>query len=245
MINRLKKFIERLTGYWIWKRIHLPTGTDLEVDLEKINLSGSKIVFDVGANIGQTALYYNKIFKSAHIYSFEPVKKSFEELLYRTKNLPKIQAENIGFGEKDEKIEITLDINPTSTSNSLKPELMNNDQNGGKEVLKICKIDSFCKERNIDNIDFLKIDTEGWEIQTLLGAEKLLSERNIKAILCEVGFTKENRRNTPFQDLNSFMADKGYFFYGLYDISLIQLKSGGHYGNALFVDNKYLMKSIH
>ena len=73
-----------------------------------------------------------------------------------------------------------------------------------------------------------------------MGAQGLLMKKNIKAILCEVGFTNENKRNTPFQELNNLLMDQGYFFYGLYEISHIQLKSGGHYGNALFISREYL-----
>ncbi|UII25810.1 FkbM family methyltransferase [Fulvivirga maritima] len=240
MLNKLKKTLELITGYWIYQKRHLPVGTDLEVDLQRINLLKSMIVFDVGANIGQTATYFNKLFPRATIYSFEPVKKSYEELKDNTQNLPRVKANNIGFGERNESIEITLNPNPTCTANSLKPELMNTNSNGVKETLDIKKIDTFCEENGLKNIDFLKIDTEGWEIQTLMGAANTIAKHNIKAIICEVGFTNENNRNTPFQRVNEYMSNNGFYFYGLYDISHIQLKKGSHYGNALFINTRYL-----
>ena len=240
MLNKLKRILERITGYWIFQRRHLPVGTDLQVDLRRINLLKSSVVFDVGANIGQTAIYFNKVFPDATIYSFEPVKRSFDELLENTQNFPRVKANHVGFGEHNESLEITLNSNPTSTGNSLKPNLMNTSPDGIKEILSIQRIDTFCEENDIGNIDFLKIDTEGWEIQTLVGASKKIAEGKIKAIICEVGFTNENHRNTPFQMVNEFMANNEYYFYALYDISHIQLKKGSHYGNALFISKEHL-----
>jgi tRNA1(Val) A37 N6-methylase TrmN6 len=58
-----------------------PSGLDLAYDLKRI-LDGNQLqtVFDVGANVGQTALYFNKHFPNANIYSFEPVKGTFGTL---------------------------------------------------------------------------------------------------------------------------------------------------------------------
>ncbi len=242
MLHKAKKILESITGYWIYKKKHLPIGSDFEVDLQRLNLIDSKVVFDVGANVGQTALHYHEIFSSATIYSFEPVKKSYAELVSNTKNLSRIQTENIGLGEQDEPVEITLNPNPTCTGNSLNPEIMYNAPNGIKETLDIRKVDSFCKNRGIEGIDLLKIDTEGWEIQTLLGATDQIKNKRIKAILCEVGFTKENIRNTPFNNLNAYMAENGYFFFGIYGINHLYLKEGNHFGNALFVSKEYLSR---
>jgi hypothetical protein len=46
-------------------------------------------------------------------------------------------------------------------------------------------LDRFVAEMEIDRIDFLKIDVEGWEPNILKGAEPTLRQGQIKAILCE------------------------------------------------------------
>ena len=50
--------------------------------------------------------------------------------------------------------------------------------------VKIDTIDNFCKEKNINFIDVLKIDTEGSELEVLEGAKNMLSKTNI--ILIEI-----------------------------------------------------------
>ena len=155
MINKIKKSLENFTGYWIYKKKHLPIGTDLNIDLKRLKLKDSQIVFDVGANIGQTALVYSELFKYADIYSFEPVKLTFEELTKNTKRLNKVKSFHFGFGQKNEKVDIILNPNPICTANSLNSAIMNTD--GVKETLTIKTIDHFCSSKKINEIDFLKI----------------------------------------------------------------------------------------
>jgi hypothetical protein len=63
-------------------------------------------------------------------------------------------------------------------------------------------------------------------------------------LLCEVGFTDENKRNTSFNEINNFLNDNNFVFYGLYDISLIQLRKFTHYSNALYINREYLKELI-
>ena len=44
------------------------------------------------------------------------------------------------------------------------------------EIVNVTSIDSFCKKKNIDKIDLLKIDTEGHEAKVLKGANKMLKK---------------------------------------------------------------------
>ena len=50
--------------------------------------------------------------------------------------------------------------------------------------VKTESIDNFCSRKNIENIDVLKIDTEGTEFEVLIGAKNILSKTDI--ILIEV-----------------------------------------------------------
>ena len=71
-------------------------------------------------------------------------------------------------------------------------------------------LDNFCLNKKIENIDVLKIDTEGNDLNVLKGAKKLLSENKIKAIYTEISSTKinfkEKEKNT-IDFLNSYNFD--------------------------------------
>ena len=67
-----------------------------------------------------------------------------------------------------------------------------------KKIEDFCEIniqtqtlDDFCINKNINNIDVLKIDTEGNELNVLKGAEKLLSKKKIMLIYVEISESKD------------------------------------------------------
>jgi hypothetical protein len=144
-------------------------------------------------------------------------------------------------GENSEEVEIDIFEGPASVLNSLKKEAMNQ-QGNLKETIQVKRGDDFCRENNITQIDLLKIDTEGFEIPVLKGFSKMISESRVKAIYCEVGFSPKNLRNTYVNDLMDFAAMNDFIFFGMYEVSNIQIKRGTNYGNILFVNKAALNK---
>ena len=119
--------------------------------------------------------------------------------------------------------------------NSLRHDIMNNSDDAKEELIKIETLEYFCSKNKIQKIDLLKIDTEGFEINVLKGAENMLRNGNVSFIYCETGFQKSNLRNTYFPELCEYLAEKGYYFFGLYQMDYHDWKRGNHLGNALFV----------
>jgi predicted O-methyltransferase YrrM len=68
----IKQFLQDLTGYYIHKNSELEIGASLKIDINRFLDSDVRIVLDIGANIGQSALVYAREFKDATIFSFEP-----------------------------------------------------------------------------------------------------------------------------------------------------------------------------
>jgi hypothetical protein len=52
------------------------------------------------------------------------------------------------------------------------------------QEIKVVKLDTFCLKKNIKKIDILKIDVEGFELQVLQGASKILN--NTDYIIIEI-----------------------------------------------------------
>ena len=68
------------------------------------SVKDSPIFFDVGANIGQSALEYNAMFPNSKIFSFEPFPTTFQTLKANVKHLGGIQIHPFGFGNSEEVI---------------------------------------------------------------------------------------------------------------------------------------------
>ena len=63
-------------------------------------------------------------------------------------------------------------------------------------------IDNYMKIKNISKIDFLKIDTEGYEYEIVKALNNL---KNIKLILFEHHYDDMIKKGYKFSDINSFL----------------------------------------
>lgn len=162
--------------------------------LKRVSLRMAKskkplVLFDVGANIGKYALTLLKTFpESSNIYGFEPSKKTFEELK-RNLGVHDVKLFNIGFGEKKEHINL-YSIGENTTLASAYQRESNENETVHVEQIEISTIDAFCKNHNIDKIDFLKVDVEGYEINVFKGASEMFKNNKINTIQFEFGGTQ-------------------------------------------------------
>ncbi len=190
----------------------IPNGRFVALDIirsrEEIN-----IVFDVGANIGQTALSFNKAFPKAKIYSFEPVKSTYDTLVKNCSNALNIRPENTALGT--EKGTLNISINEDSEVNSLYN--VTDRSSDFSEIILVESGNNYCASKNIQCIDLLKIDTEGFELHVLKGFDSSFLRDQIKFIYCEVGFDREDRYKTHFSDIEAYLKDLGFVTSGFYE----------------------------
>ena len=86
--------------------------------------------------------------------------------------------------------------------------------------VEVVTIDEFASARNIRQIELMKVDVEGGELNVLHGAQGLIKERRIKAIQFEVGDAYPVRR-TWMHDFYDLLT--GYSLYRLLPNSLLPL----------------------
>lgn len=237
----VKSLVDRYTGYWVYKSRYLPIGADMKLDIvQRIGYAGVETIFDVGANQGQTYVKLRSDFPEAFIHCFEPVGATFEILDARMHGDVRAKASRAAFGAHVGQKTIRLFANADDL-NSLRDDLMSTDAGAMEERVEIDTIDNYCRANAIDRIDLLKIDTEGYEMEVLQGAMTGLKAASISFLLCEVGFTMRNTRNTNIHVITEFLAELHYSFYGLYDVSHYW-SDRVSFGNALFVHESIVQK---
>ena len=135
-------------------------------------LSDSKVVFDVGANLGNHTLFWAKKLNTDVIYSFEPYIPNFERLLHNVQNnlLDNVYPINKAIGKKEGYTCVKEFHEDNYGGTTLNEEI----QSEGE--IEVITIDSFVKEKKIESVDFIKIDTEGYEVSVLDGAQKTISK---------------------------------------------------------------------
>ena len=149
---------------------------------------GKVTIFDIGANIGDYSKEIKKVFPHSMIYAFEPNINTFKSLEDRLSNTD-IKRFCIGLSScaSNQKIYTYASDNQSPHASIYKEVL--SDLHRINEILEVefeaISLDEFCKNHEIERINFLKIDTEGHELEVILGAEKMISEGKIEIIQFE------------------------------------------------------------
>ncbi|MGH9913837.1 MAG: FkbM family methyltransferase, partial [Pyrinomonadaceae bacterium] len=204
-------------------------GVDLELDLARF-AAGIPIatIFDVGGNFGQTATRFALAFPTATIFTFEPVPTSFERLVKAVEHNDRIKAFNIALGETAGSVSMNLTHHAGSNS------ILENPSAIGKIDVQSDTVDSVAHQNGVETIDLLKIDVEGYELQVLKGAGKLLSEGRIRFVFAECVFSPDTEApHTSFFDLHQALDRVGFCFVTYYAQSF-GLRLGCALGNVLY-----------
>jgi FkbM family methyltransferase len=173
-------------------------------------------------------------FPASTIYCFEPVAKTYQLLAENVKDDQGIKAFNFALGADKREMEIFLFQN--SQWNSLsQPVCERAKKNGGSsEFITVDTVDNFVKQNNIQKIDILKSDTEGYEMEVLKGAKNCLENQIIEYLYLEAGFNEKDTQHTYFPRLIDELEKYGYGFAGLFEKSYTQ-NDILLYANALFM----------
>ena len=143
-----------------------------------------KIVVDIGAHKGEFLKHIKKIKSIRKVYSLEPQKKVYEELLKEIDN-KKYFAYNIAISNRNGKQKMQInDFSMTSTlskvnENSIYYKIKNliiGNKKKKFEYIKTEKLDLFTKKRKLNKIDLLKVDTEGHELNVVKSGLKTLKK---------------------------------------------------------------------
>lgn len=236
--RNFKTTFERMTGSKIYRN-SLPFGITCFLDIERqFGRDCISTVFDVGANAGQSALTYAREFPRAQIYSFEPVPATYQKLVAQTARHPNVHPYNIGMGRQPGRV--TIHVNPNDLRSSVKlhrPE-------DHSEIISLDTMDGFVEKQKLRTIDFLKIDTEGFDLEVLAGAETLLKEHRVHLIQCECEPAPRTNEWVSFPALAEFLEGYGYRVFGVYEQR--PEWDGGNYipfWNAIFICEKLVPHS--
>lgn len=204
----LKLFLRRILGPHISRSIKKILGCEKidEVDLIYEALSGkikSKVMVDVGAHFG------GSLERFAHdgwrIYAFEPDPQNRAILSSYCRNISGVTIDSRAVSNQDNedrpfyKSEVSTGISSLSSFHSTHKQI---------GTVSTVTLKSIFRENDIKSLGFLKIDTEGHDLFVLQG----MPWENVKpdVILCEFEDRKTKSHGYDFNDMASYLVDKGY-----------------------------------
>ena len=153
-----------------------PIGADLGTDLQRL-LGGTPhpVVFDIGANVGEFLTRIRVNLPAAVMHVFEPSPEVFQVLQRTAGELPGVTLNNIAMGPRRE--ERLLQEHTASQMSSLLPPGPAAWSEVRRETsVRVETVDAYCAERGIPSIDLLKIDTQGYDLEVLRGAERMVAD---------------------------------------------------------------------
>lgn len=123
-------------------------------------------VIDGGACLGDSALVFsNAVGFNGKVFAFDPVSEHLEILAHNTKQFPHLNVVVMPYGLSDK----NTDFAPI-VLNQYSPGFRSGDQD-----IPSRSIDYLVNNKTIAEIDFIKLDIEGAEMETLLGASESIN----------------------------------------------------------------------
>ena len=206
----------------IYSQKNKVSGCNLFKDLKSLLKSESPVCFDVGANEGQTIKLLQEVFRSPRIYAFEPSSEVFTKLRSRryrsdvflynfTLGRQNSQEEFINYEDSRLSSFFPLSTDEESQFGHLKIK--------AKESVEIKTIDWFLTRYQINEIDLLKIDTQGYDLQVLQGASESFRRGSIKNVYVELNFLKLYENQADAQQITRFLTEHNFHLVDYYEKS--------------------------
>ncbi len=202
-----------------------------------------KTVLDIGANEGQFAEEIYDIFLEANIYSFEPLKDTYEKLVENFKSKNRLYTYNIGLGEEEGNKTFYLSSATGSSSllkmGELHKNLFPHSSSITEQAVTIKKLD------NVDGIHFqdnllIKIDVQGAEDKVILGG--LETFKRAKVIITEVSYATLYEDQPLFKDIFSLLDTLNFKYVGNFEQFYDPKNNAPLFSDAIFVHQEFLEK---
>ncbi len=167
-------------------------------------------VIDAGANVGEISLIASRLVgESGRVYSFEVSPKTLPRLrrniaLNRAQNIEVVEAAVCG---ADGRLTFYLGQGVDSGSSSLSEP---HDYQGDHLAVPGMRLDTFARSRPISQIDLIKLDIEGAELEALRGSEALLRGKVPPIVVFEYHEQVSSRAGWTIDDVRVHLDSFGF-----------------------------------
>lgn len=170
-------------------------------------LKSDDVFIDIGANVGAYIFVANEILKPENIFGFEPNEQLYKRL---RRIFPKNNFSNIALSEENTEAEFKIPIidgkQITSRGTLQKDFKEKFEEKSVIQKVKVLKFDDWVVNHGLKKIDFIKIDVEGNEMQTLRGSKNSLQKFR-PVLMVEM---EQRHHSEPLINLISKIENWGY-----------------------------------
>lgn len=215
-IINLSKFLRK--KIFNYSNFQKNTVNNYFLNLEQDEIKKIKTIYDIGAHKGQWTKDMKTIFKNSNFYLFEANESNYKQLKHKNKNsfIVLLAEENShkDFYQRGE------------TGDSYYKQVTGYINVDKKKIL--ChKLDDYIKRNQLPKPDFIKLDTQGSELDILKGSVQTLQD--VRYLLVEMPIIQYNEGCPNIQDYLIFLASKKF-----YPVELIEKQI--HKGKLVQID---------
>jgi FkbM family methyltransferase len=179
------------------------------------------LVVDIGANKGQYATSLRKDGYAGWIVSFEPTSAAHEALAARASKDGRWKALNLAVGDKEGAVEINVsEASDFSSFHQQLPAAVAFDPKARvirRETVRVVRLDDLFAELPPRKGAFLKIDTQGYEQQVLMGTSEHLSD--FLGVQMELPIVHLYEGTWWFHEAVAYMSERGFEISNLLPIN--------------------------
>lgn len=183
---------------WFQKRLEIDNGVYDRAAYNSLMeyCSHYDTVIDIGAHCGSWSLAFAEQFNNVIAIEADPMNYAYLEDNIAESGVNNIKMYNIAIGEKEQEVNVIQHATNCGKSYVVP----------GSEM-KMTTLDILCAD--IPNIDLIKIDTEGYELPILLGAENVITTHRPMIILENNGLAVK-RYGIAITEIAKHMYTLGY-----------------------------------
>ena len=205
LVRKLAGLCQRYLGWFSNLNYDLLTNGESFV-LEKLGGFRPRVLFDVGANIGDWSLEAKRRCPAAEVHAFEIAAPTFESLVANTRHLKGMHCRMAGLSDVEGAIRIRYyGAFPALTTCTEYPHPLPFTELEARVITG----DSYAAQNGIEHIDLLKIDVEGMEEKVLTGFQRMFAGRAIDLVQFEYGRVSIVNRFL-LRDFHAFFLERGY-----------------------------------
>jgi len=194
-------------------------------------LRPNDLFVDVGANVGSYTVLASSVVGARSI-AIEPIRSTFQNLLQNIKLnhiSDFVETLNIGIGARNEIVKFSSSYDTTNRV------LTDSDLSDEYQEVYLSNLDSIIDSANPI---LIKIDVEGYETNVINGADAILSNQSLLAVIIELNGAG---KKYGYEDalLNSKMLSYGFnsFGYDPFSKELFRMDGKGKNGNVIYLRN--------
>lgn len=176
-------------------------------------LPHNPVIVEAGAHTGLDTLELARLWKKGSVHAFEPVPDLYRRLSIRTRGQRNVTTYPLALGAHDGTAKFFVSSGASDASSSLlepKDHLVDHaDVVFDQQIeVKVTTLDSWASTHGIEQVDFLWLDMQGFELSALQAAPRILP--TVCAIYTEV-FLKESYNKVPlYHEVRAWLTGQGF-----------------------------------